>query len=44
MRPQQTPKWDEVHYFNEDTYGEGTIRAVCRTNSDSFEGRYMETG
>jgi primase-polymerase (primpol)-like protein len=42
MRPQQTPKWDEVHYSNEDTYGEGTIREVCRTNCDTFDGRYVK--
>ena len=42
MRDQPTPKWDEVHYANGDTYGEGTIREVCRTNSHTFDGRYVK--
>ncbi|NHN61916.1 hypothetical protein G9463_01130 [Haloarcula sp. JP-Z28] len=44
MRPRQTPKWDEVHYSNGDTYGEQIIDKVCRTNSDTFGGRYVERG
>jgi putative DNA primase/helicase len=35
-------KWDEVHYSNGDTYGEGIIRKVCRTNGEAFGGRYVE--
>ncbi|MFB6178653.1 MAG: hypothetical protein ABEI77_02880 [Halorientalis sp.] len=42
MRPQPVPKWDEVHYSNGDTYGEGIIRKVCRTNSETFGGRYVK--
>lgn len=42
MRPQPTPKWDEVHSSDGATYGEMTIRKVCRTNSDTFDGRYVE--
>jgi putative DNA primase/helicase len=38
------PKWDEVHYSNGDTYGERIIHKVCRTNSDTFGGRYVERG
>lgn len=38
------PKWDEVHSSDGATYGEMTIRKVCRTNSDTFGGRYVETG
>ncbi|WP_367176443.1 hypothetical protein [Haloarcula rubripromontorii] len=44
MRPDPTPKWDEVHYSNGATYGEMTIREVCRTNSDTFGGRYVKRG
>jgi primase-polymerase (primpol)-like protein len=36
------PKWDE--YRGDQTYGEMTIRKVCRTNSDTFGGRYVERG
>jgi len=36
------PKWDE--YRSDQTYGEMTIRKVCRTNSDTFGGRYVERG
>jgi putative DNA primase/helicase len=36
------PKWDE--YRGDQTYGEMTIRRVCRTNSDTFGGRYVEEG
>ena len=35
------PKWDEVHSSDGATYGEMTIRKVCRTNSDTFGGRYV---
>jgi putative DNA primase/helicase len=38
------PKWDEVHSSDGDTYGEMTIREVCRTNSETFGGRYVERG
>ena len=44
MRPDPTPKWDEVHYSNGDTYGERIIYKVCRTNSDTFGGRYVDRG
>jgi putative DNA primase/helicase len=37
-------KWDEVHSSDGATYGEMTIRKVCRTNSDTFGGRYVERG
>jgi putative DNA primase/helicase len=37
-------KWDEVHSSGGATYGEMTIRKVCRTNSDTFGGRYVERG
>ena len=33
-------KWDE--YRGNQTYGEMTIRKVCRTNSETFGGRYVE--
>jgi putative DNA primase/helicase len=36
------PKWDEVHSSDGATYGEMTIRKVCRTNSDTFGGGYVE--
>jgi primase-polymerase (primpol)-like protein len=36
------PKWDEVHSADGATYGEMTIQKVCRTNSDTFGGRYLE--
>ncbi|RLM57620.1 hypothetical protein DVK02_07640 [Halobellus sp. Atlit-31R] len=35
------PKWDEVHSADGATYGEMAIRKVCRTNSDTFGGRYV---
>jgi putative DNA primase/helicase len=35
-------KWDEVHSSEGATYGEMTIRKVCRTNRDTFGGRYVE--
>ena len=35
------PKWDEVHASGGATYGEMTIRKVCRTNSETFGGRYV---
>ena len=35
------PKWNEVHSADGATYGEMTIRKVCRTNSDTFGGRYV---
>lgn len=38
------PKWDEGHSSDGATYGEMTIRKVCRTNSDTFGGRYVERG
>jgi putative DNA primase/helicase len=38
------PKWDEVHSSDGATYGEMTIQKVCRTNSDTFGGRYVERG
>jgi len=34
-------KWNEIHYANGDTYGEGTIRKVCLSNEDIFGGRYV---
>ncbi|WP_425433165.1 hypothetical protein [Halarchaeum grantii] len=36
------PKWDEVHSSDGATYGERTIRNVCRTNSETFGWRYVE--
>ncbi|WP_200530638.1 hypothetical protein [Halorubrum sp. LN27] len=36
------PKWDEVHSSNGATYGEMTIRKVCRTNKGTFGGRYVK--
>lgn len=38
------PKWDEVHASDGATYGKMTIEKVCRTNSDTFGGRYVERG
>jgi primase-polymerase (primpol)-like protein len=35
-------KWDEKHSSDGATYGEITIRKVCRTNSDTFGGRYVK--
>jgi len=34
------PKWDEQH--GDQTYGEMTIQKVCRTNSETFGGEYVE--
>jgi len=34
------PKWDGER--GDQTYGEMTIRKVCRTNSETFGGRYVE--
>jgi len=42
MRDQPTPKWGE--YRGSQTYGEMTTQKVCRTNSDTFGGRYVERG
>jgi primase-polymerase (primpol)-like protein len=42
MRSQPTPKWDEVHYSNGDTYGERIIQKVCRTNGEIFGGRFVK--
>jgi len=36
------PKWDEVHSSGGATYGEMTIRKVCRSNRETFGGRYTE--
>jgi primase-polymerase (primpol)-like protein len=36
------PKWDEKR--GDQTYGEMTIQKVCRTNTDTFGGRYVERG
>jgi putative DNA primase/helicase len=38
------PKWDKVHSSDGATYGEMTIGKVCRTNSETFGGRYVERG
>jgi len=38
------PKWDEVHSSDGATYGEMTIRKVCRSNSETFGGSYVERG
>jgi len=35
------PKWDE--YRGSHTYGEMTIHKVCRTNSETFGGRYVRS-
>ena len=35
-------KWDE--HQGSQAYGEMTIRKVCRMNSDTFGGRYVERG
>lgn len=42
MRPQSTPKWDEVHHSDGTTYGDMTIQKVCETNSSIFSGRYVK--
>lgn len=36
------PKWNEIHSSDGATYGDMTIRKACRTNSDSFGGRYVK--
>lgn len=35
-------KWDEVHYSDGRTYGEGTIQTAIRTNYDTFSGNYVQ--
>jgi len=35
-------KWDEVHASDGATYGEMTIRKVCRTNSETFGRGYVK--
>ena len=35
------PKWDEVHTSDGATYGELTIREVCRSNTETFQGSYI---
>jgi len=35
-------KWDEVRTSDEATYGELTIREVCRSNTETFGGWYVE--
>jgi len=42
MRNQPTPKWDEVHQPNGDTYGEWHIRIACRRGDETFDGRYVQ--
>ena len=34
-------KWDEVHYSDGRTYGDGTIQTAIRTNYDTFSGHYV---
>ena len=34
-------KWDEVRTSNGATYGELTIREVCRSNTETFGGKYV---
>lgn len=34
-------KWDEPHYSDGRTYGEGTIQTAVRTNFDIFDGHYV---
>ncbi|WP_394350161.1 phage NrS-1 polymerase family protein [Salinigranum salinum] len=36
------PKWDEAHFSDGAVYGEMIIRKICRTNSNTFAGRYVE--
>lgn len=35
-------KWDEVHYADGRTYGDGTIQKAVRTNYDTFDGHYVK--
>ena len=35
-------KWDEVRTSDGATYGELTIREVCQSNHEAFEGRYIQ--
>jgi len=35
------PKWDEVRTSDGATYGELTIREVCRSNTETFGGKYV---
>jgi primase-polymerase (primpol)-like protein len=35
-------KWDEVHYADGRTYGDGTIQTAVRTNYDTFSGHYVQ--
>lgn len=34
-------KWDEIHYSDGRTYGEGTIQTAIRSNYDTFSGHYV---
>lgn len=34
-------KWEEIHYDDGRTYGEGTIQTTVRSNYDSFSGHYV---
>lgn len=34
-------KWDEVHYSDGRTYGDGTIQTAIRSNYDEFSGNYV---
>ena len=34
-------KWDEVRTSDGATYGELTIREVCRSNHEAFDGKYV---
>jgi len=34
-------KWDEVHTSDGATYGELTIKEVCRSNTETFGGKYV---
>lgn len=34
-------KWDQVHYRDGRTYGEGTIQTAIQSNYDEFAGRYV---
>lgn len=36
------PKWDEVHYKDGRTYGDGTVQTAVRTNYDTFGGNYVQ--
>lgn len=35
-------KWDEVHYADRRTYGDGTIQTAIRTNYNTFSGHYVQ--